>query len=65
MIKVKSLTWYYIYTNGVQFCISEDAPVLSDIDKRWHHPELDYIITERPFFIGDPKASENIQNFME
>jgi len=62
-IKLKSETWYYIYTDGKDVFISEDAPVRSDENHNWYHPSYKWKICGSPIKIGDPESSENIQDF--
>lgn len=63
MIKLKTQTWYYIYTDGKEFFLSENAPVRDDSKKNWHHPELGYRCYLKPFWIDNPVCSKNIQEF--
>ena len=64
MLKLKSQTPYYVYTDGKELYISEDEPIRSDKDKCWYHPKLGYKTHGCPFIISDPKSSSNIKEFI-
>lgn len=60
MIQLKPKTWYYVYTDGENVFISEDTP--SRINRTWFHPN-GYKVNGPPFYIADPKSSQNISEF--
>lgn len=45
------------------FFLSDEAPIRSDEDKCWYHPEYEYRCTGHPWMIGEPTSSANIQEF--
>lgn len=69
MIKLKSETWYYVYTNGKDVFISETAPIKEDqhwyYPKRWYHFKHQHKVTGVPIWIADPESSGNIAEFIE
>ena len=67
MIKLKAETWYYQYTDGKNFFISDIAPIREDqhwyYPKHRYHSKHQYRIAGIPFRVPDPESSGNINEF--
>lgn len=62
MIKLKSQTFHYIYTDEKDFFISEDAPIRSDKEKKWYHEDLGYRCINF-VVVKKPEISSQLQDF--
>lgn len=63
MIPLKSKTFYYFYLKDEEYYISEEGPTMDDEKCGWFFG--DYKCVGCHIYIGDPKSSGNIQEFVD